>query len=76
MDVKITVKLFASLREGRFDIAAKTVPEAMPVGQIIETLGIPLSQVSIVFLNGRHAKRNDLAQDGDTLALFPPVGGG
>lgn len=44
--------------------------------RILDHLGIPHGQVSIILINGRHGKLDTALADGDTLALFPPVGGG
>ena len=75
-NIKITVKLFATLRRGRFENDSKKFPSGTTVRDVIEKLNIPDEKVSIIFLNGRHAKRDHELEDGDTLALFPPVGGG
>jgi molybdopterin converting factor small subunit len=39
-------------------------------------IGIPEKEVRLIFVNGRHASLEDRLAEGDTLALFPPVGGG
>jgi molybdopterin synthase sulfur carrier subunit len=75
-NIKITVKLFATLRRGRFENDTKKFPSATTVRDVIEKLNIPDEKVSIIFVNGRHAKREHKLEDGDRLALFPPVGGG
>jgi sulfur-carrier protein len=72
----ITVKLFASLRKGRFDMDAWAFTPGMTGRQIIHDIGIPEKDVRLIFINGRHASLEDRLADGDILALFPPVGGG
>jgi len=72
----ITIKLFAMLREGRFDTNTGEFPVGKTVGDIIQQLGIPEKEVTLIFINGRHGQRNTQLVDGDTVALFPPVGGG
>jgi sulfur-carrier protein len=72
----ITIRLFAMLREGRFDTKTDEFLVGTTVGEIIQQLGIPEKEVTLIFINGRHGQRNTLLMDGDTIALFPPVGGG
>ena len=72
----ITIKLFASLREGRFDAVDRDYTPGMTGRRIIHGFGIPEKDIRLIFINGRHASLDDLLADGDTLALFPPIGGG
>ncbi len=72
----VTVKLFASLREGRFDAETRSLPEGATPGAVIEALGLPEDQVAVLFINSRHAEKDSPLSSGDVLALFPPVGGG
>lgn len=74
--MKITVKLFATLREGRPPLQTLEFPEGKGVVEVIRALNIPEQEVALIFVNGRHADPEDRLKDGDTLALFPPVGGG
>jgi molybdopterin converting factor small subunit len=46
------------------------------VAGLIDSLGIPRSQVFTVLVNGRHAAMDAVLQPGDRVSLFPPVGGG
>jgi sulfur-carrier protein len=72
----VTVKLFASLRLGRSDIQRMEVPEASTPRYVIGRLAIPDKEVTLIFVNGRHGEPDTVLADGDTVALFPPVGGG
>ncbi|MGD0822607.1 MAG: MoaD/ThiS family protein [Desulfomonilia bacterium] len=72
----ITVKLFASLRKGRFDEDTRVYASGITGRSIVRDIGIPEKEIRLVFVNGRHASLEDLLADGDTLALFPPIGGG
>lgn len=74
--MKITVKLFATLRQGRFDIEEREVAPGTKVGDLIQELAIPAKEVTLVFINNRHALSDTELAEGDTLALFPPIGGG
>lgn len=72
----ITVKLFASFRTGRFDIEQREYPEGTTVAEIAGALNLPLSELGIMMVNSRHVQLNHRLADGDTLALFPLLGGG
>jgi molybdopterin converting factor small subunit len=74
--MRVTVKLFATLQKGRAGEEALELSPSTTVGQAMSAIGIPEDQVTLIFLNGRHAKTGEELSDGDTLALFPPVGGG
>ncbi len=72
----ITVKLFATLRKGRFDIQDIVVPEAASVSDVCRMLDLPEKEVALILVNHRHVEMDHVLADGETLALFPPVGGG
>lgn len=72
----ITIKLFATFREGRFKVEVKEFPEETQVDNILQSLGISAEEVAICLVNGRDADKHTKLGDGDTLSLFPPVGGG
>jgi len=74
--MRITVKLFATFRKGRFDAEVREVPPGATVSRIVEEVGLPEKEIGIVLVNGRHAKLWRALADGDTLAIFPLVGGG
>lgn len=79
--MNVDVALFAYLSDyqpdragGRharpFDLADGTT-----IADVISSLGLP-DQPRIVFVNGRHTPETSALQDGDRLAIFPPVAGG
>jgi len=74
--MNITVKLFASFRTGRFDIETHDYPASTTVADVAESLKLPLSELGIIMINNRHVKTDRQLADGDTLALFPLLGGG
>ncbi len=74
--MNITVKLFATLRENRFEQQQISLNKVETVSSVIASLDIPKKDISIIFLNGRHSALEQQLNDGDTLSLFPPVGGG
>lgn len=74
--MRITVKLFANFRVNRFKEGVREYPENTLVRDIISDLDIPEPEVGIIFINGRKGSRDNILVDGDTLSLFPLVGGG
>ncbi len=72
----VTVKLFATLREGRFDIRAMELAAGSTVADVARILAIPQEEVALIMVNHRHHEIDHVLGDGETLALFPPVGGG
>lgn len=74
--MEVNVKLFASLREGRFKANKMEVGEGSKVLDVIEKCELPLDEVAITMVNGRDVDNNHTLQAGDTVSVFPPVGGG
>jgi sulfur-carrier protein len=79
--LKIEIHLFASLSKylpkGAADKSfMMELYDGDCVKDIIEKLGIPQSDVKLIFINGIHANDAARFKDGDRLGLFPPIGGG
>ena len=74
--MEITVKLFATFRTGRFSIETREYPEETTVRQIVRELEIPESELGILLVNSRHVDLERVMADGETLAIFPLLGGG
>jgi sulfur-carrier protein len=74
--MKITVKLFATLRRGRFDLKTMECDEGVIIHDLVKMLDIPEKEAAIIFVNSRHSEFHTVLKEGDTLAIFPPVGGG
>ncbi len=78
----VHVKLYASLRRYRPEIALGqsflcTLPDETTVGHlIVDALGLPSQEVAIMLVNGVYSDREQLLQDGDQVALWPPIAGG
>lgn len=72
----VTVKLFATLREGRFQIKELDLQDRATVSDIAGQIGIAEKELALMLVNGRHVELDHVLSDGDTLSLFPPVGGG
>jgi sulfur-carrier protein len=73
--MNITVKLFASLRKGRFDEKKMECAKGTTVGNICSQLEITENPL-ILFVNSKHVELNYNLSDGDELSIFPLVGGG
>lgn len=80
-----TVKLYASLGdylppEAKRNAIVITLPEAATIGMILEGMQVPKERCHLVLLNGEFippsARSSKTVQDGDTIAAWPPVGGG
>lgn len=74
--MKVTVKLFAFFRAGRFKVEEREYPESTAVSEVIEGLGINLDEIGITMINSRHCQFETLLKEGDNLAIFPVIGGG
>lgn len=74
--MQITVKLFATFRNGRFKIERQEIPEGTDCRSIVLNLGLTEAEIGIILVNSRHASLDYTLQESDTLALFPLVGGG
>ena len=74
--MKVTVKLFAIFRTARFDIETRDYPPGTTVADVADSIKLPQSELGIMMVNSRHVKLERVLVDGDTLALFPLLGGG
>lgn len=74
--MEVNVKLFATLREGRFREQKLEIKDNSRVIDIINQYHIPLEEVAICLVNGHDADNQHTLNNGDTVSLFPPVGGG
>ena len=80
--MKITVRLLAGYRRyltQDHDIQAGyayDIPPGYRVGDILAELPIPTDDAYTFLINGSHAQRCQVLQEGDILAVFPAVGGG
>jgi sulfur-carrier protein len=72
----ITVKLFASFRNNRFKEELQIFPEGTDCRSVLSSLGLTEEEIGVVMINGRHVSLEQQLQQGDTLALFPLIGGG
>ena len=76
MSVQLTIKLFAGFQRGRFAIGTRAYPESPTVGDVVDELAIPRSEVGVMVVNGRNVEFDDRPAEGSVLAIFPVIGGG
>ncbi len=74
--MNVTVKLFATFRTGRFGSETRTYSPGTTVKNIIDELSLPEDDIGATLINGRHVEEDCELQEGDTLSIFPLVGGG
>ena len=74
--MKITVKLFATFRDGREKVQVLELDQGKTPEDVIAILGIEKAEVAILLVNGRDGKFEKPLIESDLIALFPPVGGG
>ncbi len=74
--MKVKVKLFATLRTGRFEISELEINDTASVHDILKLLDIDEKDAAIIFINGIHGLPGSILSAGDELAIFPPIGGG
>jgi molybdopterin converting factor small subunit len=80
--MKIELKLYASLGKYMPQVPPEKKQGYLEVGEgttikaLLQNLKVPLETVKLIFVNGIHAKEDDLLKEGDRVGVFPPVAGG
>lgn len=74
--MKAKIKLFATLRTGRFEVSEMELSEGTTIHDLINSLDIGVKEAAIIFINGIHAELDAVIKHGDEVAIFPPIGGG
>jgi len=76
--IYITVKLFANLRKYGVPKSVIEMPEGSTIKSVLKKVKIPNEEKKLIFMvNGSpRYDRNLKIKDKDTLAIFPPIGGG
>jgi sulfur-carrier protein len=74
--MKITVRLFAFFREGRFIEEVREYPEKTIVTDVINDLGINIHAVGVTMICFRQCALDTELKEGDQLGIFPMIGGG
>ncbi|MBI9045863.1 MAG: MoaD/ThiS family protein [Anaerolineaceae bacterium] len=79
--MKITLKFLANYRQylppeaigGQYDMEIETGLHAL---EIVAQFGVPTDENSVILVNGRTPKQEDILQDGDIVFVFPAMAGG
>jgi molybdopterin converting factor small subunit len=84
--MKITFKLFASLTDflpshaKSANLVELDAPDGTTISQLIEQFQLPEKLVHLVLVNGRYIdpalRATHTLQEGDALAIWPPIAGG
>jgi sulfur-carrier protein len=74
--VLLTVKLFATFRQGRFDISQMELLDGTTVGGVVDALRISRDAIGILMLGGRHADLDHRPALGEIVSILLLVGGG
>jgi len=74
--MEVEVRLFATLRQGRFKTAKMDFASGSKVADVLDRLAIAAQDVAILLVNGREALPQRDLTGGDVVSLFPAVGGG
>ncbi|HDM77894.1 MAG TPA: MoaD/ThiS family protein [Deltaproteobacteria bacterium] len=72
----IEIRLFATLREGRFDKKKIKLGSIRKVEDFLRHFDIKPEEVAIIFINRKHARLDTEIKPGDVVSFFPKIGGG
>ena len=74
--IMITVRLFATFRENRFKEKEMEFGGEEPISDLLNRIRISADEVGILLINGNSATPETKLRDGDTVSIFPAIGGG
>jgi molybdopterin converting factor small subunit len=80
--MEVKVKLFANLREritpkpGIGEPITVILENPSTIADLLVKLDFPKDDVAIIFINGVHQEITQELEDGITISMFPPSGGG
>jgi len=74
--MSVEVKTFATLQAICPTESGVKISEGETVGSLVDRLKIPREKIAIIFLNNIHASFSSPLSEGDSIGLFPPIGGG
>ena len=75
---QVTANFYAMLRQhaGGAPSVDVTIEPGQTVEQLLQQLEIPVEQTRIIFCNNRHVDPSHRLLGGETVGIFPAVGGG
>ena len=78
--MKIELRLYASLSvympgtdKGSLIV---DIGQGIRIRDLLEQFKVPTDSAKIIFLNGLHAKGDEILREGDRVGVFPPIAGG
>jgi len=74
--MQLEIKLFASLQKYMPNVEKVELDGNCTVLDLLKKIGISSSEVAITLVNGRHVKLEQRLNEGETVAMFPPIAGG
>jgi sulfur carrier protein len=74
--MEIEVRLFASFRKGRWKSKYLSLNDHIKIIDILNLLQIKQDDIGMILVNGSYQTTDYELNNGDILALFPPVAGG
>ena len=73
----ISIRLHGSLRKYRpMDADARPIAPGTTVERLAADLGIPPGKAHLAFVDGVQSEMSAVLRGGETVGLFPPLGGG
>jgi len=77
MKAQVKLNLFATLN--RFAPASADrhpIEPGISMGVLCSRLGIPVEEVNLIFINDRRGNLDSTLSGGESVSIFPPLGGG
>jgi molybdopterin converting factor small subunit len=74
----VRVNLYAKFRQqvgGRPSVDVP-VEHGQTIEQLLKLLGVPLTETRIIFCNNQLVDRAHVLEGGETIGVFPAIGGG
>jgi molybdopterin converting factor small subunit len=75
---QVTVNLYAAFRrhvDGKPSVDVQIEP-GQTIEQVLDQLGVPAAQTQIIFCDNRTAELTHPLTGGETVGIFPAIGGG
>lgn len=78
--MKVTVNLYAGLERYSPTDQRKgnivEIEDSATINELLHRIGVPVEEVKLIMVNGRHQDLDYEMKNNDTVGLFPPIGGG
>ena len=72
----VDVELFATLRKDRLGKESVQIPDGSRVTDLLKLLKISADDVMILVVNHKDATFDQVLNEGDSVTIIPPIGGG